>query len=613
MPSRTAAPLMVPRTRSRRGPVLRLLDHLSIRQKLLGAFAVDLALMVGLGLFAFFQMSSMARQASQVEHRTLPALRGVDTMRSLVTRYRSHQLEYLILSNDADRARLEGVMQTLEQRMHQAVSEQVPLLGSSDEEVAWRDFVAAWDRYQDANRSRYLPAVRRSNSGTVQPALSRLNPLYRDLQDAANRLADLADRQASEAAGAVQKRFRESLLFMIGDTALSLVISAAVGLALASTLSRRISALRGVSRRVAQGDLDTRDDLADVLRDARRRVQEPGSKSDTDGGSTAPYGDELSDLARQFDLMVHSLRRQRQALEERNRALEESLEVQEGLTRDLVERREAEEAAVRARVEAEAASSAKSFFLATMSHELRTPLNAILGYAQVMSLEAEVAGDMSRAGDVERILAAGRHLMTLISNVLDFSKIEQGGMDVERLDFDLGQVLHEVTALLRPDIESAGNRLRLVGAEPQGTKDFVAPMSSDPSKVRQVLFNLLSNAGKFTHGGEITVSLAGGPPEYVVSVEDTGIGIEPELLAQLFEPYRQADLSIRRRFGGTGLGLVVSRRLCRLLGGELRAESVYGEGSKFIARLPAELPPAAAPSVTASPATASPATESPAA
>ena len=586
-------------------PVGRLLDRLSIRQKLLGAFAVDLMLMAGLGLFAYAQMASMARQASQVEHQTLPALRGVDQMRGLVTTYRSHQLEYLILSSDADRARLESVMSTLEQQMDRAMAVHVSLLSGGQERDAWHEFVSSWAAYRDANRRKYLPAVRRSNTGTVQPALSRLNPLYEDLKDDADRLAELAETRAADAAAEVQRRFRESQTFMVADTALSLVISAVVGLVLASTLSRRILALRGASRRVAAGDLDTRDDLAEVLRNARRRAARLGA---SDGAESSTHGDELSDLARQFDVMVHSLRQQREALEERNRALQESLDAQEELTRDLVERREAEESALRARAEAEAASSAKSFFLATMSHELRTPLNAILGYAQVMSLEAEAAGDASRAEDVERILAAGRHLMTLISNVLDFSKIEQGKMDVERLNFDLAQLVHEVADILRPELEQRGNRLHVEVSGDDGHDEHVGavapgrdkpprlPMSSDSSKVRQVLFNLLSNAGKFTEDGEITVSIARrdgaqhDPTTYAVSVRDTGVGIERDLLAQLFEPYRQADLSIRRRFGGTGLGLVVSRRLCRLLGGELSATSEVGDGATFTAQLPAVLP-----------------------
>ncbi|MEM8933323.1 MAG: ATP-binding protein, partial [Acidobacteriota bacterium] len=352
--------------------------------------------------------------------------------------------------------------------------------------------------------------------------------------------------------------------FVLADTGVSLAVSAAVGLFLAATLSRRIRRLTSATRRVASGDLDA-------------RVEDPRD-------------DELAHLAEHFDHMVGSLREQREALEQRHAQLRSSLDEQRRLTEDLIQRKASEELAERARAEAEARDSAKSLFLATMSHELRTPLNAILGFAQILTLESRVRGEARMEEDLRRIDAAGKHLLTLIDNILDFSKIEQGEMDVDLVDLSLDDLAQEVVAIVGPLARERGDRLRLEIA------DSVGQIRSDPAKLRQILFNLLSNAVKFTEAGDVVLAICrhdgldDAPDRIEIEVRDTGIGIAEEHLDMIFEPFRQAESSTARRFGGTGLGLVVSRQLSDLLGGSIEVESELGVGSTFTVHLPAEPP-----------------------
>jgi signal transduction histidine kinase len=241
---------------------------------------------------------------------------------------------------------------------------------------------------------------------------------------------------------------------------------------------------------------------------------------------------------------------------------------------------------LRARQDAEAASRAKSHFLANMSHELRTPLNAILGYAELLQEEAQERRVPEFLPDLERIRSAGRHLLTLINDVLDLSKIEAGKVELALAPFPVRRVLDEVVATAEPLVARKANRLELRCPQDPGT------MYSDETRIRQVLFNLVSNAAKFTERGTIGLDIRreadGGVDDWLVfAVSDTGIGMSAEQLGRLFEAFVQADGSIAAKYGGTGLGLAISRRLCRLLGGDIQVASEYGRGTTFTVRLPA--------------------------
>ena len=246
----------------------------------------------------------------------------------------------------------------------------------------------------------------------------------------------------------------------------------------------------------------------------------------------------------------------------------------------------------RARHEAEAANSAKSQFLAHMSHELRTPLNAIIGYSEMVEEEVADVGHPELAPDLRKIRAAGRHLLALINDILDLSKIEAGKLELFVESFDVGETVREVTTTVRPLVEKNANRLDVRGADGLGT------MRSDLVKVRQALLNLLSNACKFTDHGTVTLTAGrernGDGAEWLVfAVSDTGIGMTPEQMGKLFEAFSQADASTARRYGGTGLGLAITRRFCRMMGGDVVVASEPGKGSTFTVRLPAVLDAAA--------------------
>jgi signal transduction histidine kinase/DNA-binding response OmpR family regulator len=258
----------------------------------------------------------------------------------------------------------------------------------------------------------------------------------------------------------------------------------------------------------------------------------------------------------------------------------------------VVERKRSEEQLREAKDEAETATRAKSQFLASMSHELRTPLNAIIGYSEMLHEEAEDLEQQSFLPDLEKIQSAGRHLLGLINNILELSKIEAGKMDVLIEDFDVAALIAEVQSVIKPLIAKNANTLLITAAPDLGS------MRSDQTKLRQNLFNLLSNAAKFTEQGMITLAarrLTRDHRDWVeFKVSDTGIGMTEAQLGKLFQAFAQAEASTSRDYGGTGLGLSITKQFCKMLGGDVAVESTRGEGSTFTLLLPATGPEAKA-------------------
>ncbi len=315
------------------------------------------------------------------------------------------------------------------------------------------------------------------------------------------------------------------------------------------------------------------------LREASDRMM----KGSVDQVVTLDTRDELGQVVTSFNKVAFRLRDEwTQARDESARARIAEAQL-----------REHEEELVHAKEGAEEANRSKSQFLANMSHELRTPLNAIIGYSEMLQETAEDVGQSDFIPDLKKIHGSGKHLLALINDILDLSKIEAGKMTLFSETIDVADLVQDVATTVHPLVQKNGNTLEIQAGAALGT------LNADLTKVRQCLFNLLSNACKFTERGTVRLSVERmtllDRAWFRFQVSDTGIGMTPEQMGKLFQAFSQADASTTRKYGGTGLGLALSRRFCQLMGGDITVASKAGQGSTFTMQLPAE---PSAPAVT---------------
>lgn len=358
----------------------------------------------------------------------------------------------------------------------------------------------------------------------------------------------------ADTSGLAEERLVEPLKGMIFIGLMSMLVSMIAARFMQRSITRPITELGRVAER--------------VMSDHDYSVRADESKA----------GGEIATLMGAFNNMLATVEKRTTELDKAKRAVEESNRTLEAKVQERTVELE------HAMIAANDANQAKSAFLAKMSHELRTPMNAIIGYSEILLEDAEDDENEDAMSDLNKILAAARHLLSLINDVLDLSKIEAGRMDLFIEEQAVEGLVEQVRSTTAPLVAKRANEFKVEFAEQVGV------IRTDATKLRQILLNLISNAAKFTEQGTVTLRVTrdgdGDDGQVHFSVMDTGIGMNPEQCAKVFEAFSQADVSTASKYGGTGLGLTISRQFARLMGGDISLESEQGKGTNFTLSLP---------------------------
>ena len=500
----------------------RLPIRCSIRRRVNLAIGLSLvALLAFIGVVSWVTVSN-DRLLSSIEAAQFPAL---ERLESNVTRLKSVR-DSLELGVTTGEAALVGQAR----QTYETMQEDLDTLTRNDS-LDQRELVRAREQVDVYFRKGESVASRIIDNGFwdgVNEDVKAMNEAFNQARTALESLRDGSRARFTASLGEAGRTAETGLFWGLILGLLTLAASILVAVTVRFVVQRLVSASRFLDKLSGNLELD-------------ERLPEKGR-------------DEMTRLAHSFNQLLDHLQRSREEL-------------------------------TRAKDEAEEANRTKSSFLANMSHELRTPLNAVIGYSEMLSEDAEDVGADELVPDLDKIQGAGRHLLALINDILDISKIEAGKMDLHLEPVALDEQVRQVTATAEALMDRNGNALD-VDVDPLGE------LQTDATKLRQILFNLLSNAAKFTHEGRIRlegrrVATEGG--DWVeFSVSDTGIGMTEEQLARLFQAFSQADSSTTRKYGGTGLGLAISQSFARMMGGDITVTSQPGRGSTFLLRIPAQ-------------------------